>query len=155
MGKAEIRVIRVPKWVTIALWLLVAAGMAALIYALSGRAYQSERTTMGEIVAMVQRGDERPVTVLAVGAPVIADILFFIPFGALAFLAFDRDGKPLSRSYLGSMVVGVAFALVLALWQRTLPTQVTGATDAVWNAAGCLAGAIVGHMRKRMRIRFE
>jgi hypothetical protein len=155
MGKAEIRTIRVPRWVTVVLLLLVSAAMGALIYALSGRAYTPERGTLVDVVAALRRGDDRPVTVLAVAAPFIADILFFLPWGAIAFLAIDREGQPLSRSYSATVLVGVAFALSLAVWQRTLPTRVTGGFDVLWNAVGCLAGAIVGHMRKRVRIRFE
>lgn len=156
MGKAEIAVVRVPKWATVLLWLALTAGMVALIYALSGRAYVQKRASIAEIVAMVRRGgSEQPVAILATVAPLIADILFFLPWGALAFLALDREGTSRSRTYLATAAVGVAFALVLAAWQRSLPTRVTGWVDAMWNATGCLLGAIAGHARKRMRIRFE
>ena len=156
MGKAEVHVVVVPKWVTVLLWLLVAAAMAGTIYALSGRAYVQERATVAEIVSMIRRGSsERPENVLATLAPMIADVLFFLPFGALAFLALDREGTPRTRTYAATILVGVAFALVLSAWQRTLPTRVTGWVDSMWNAAGCLAGAFVGHARKRIRIRFQ
>lgn len=154
--KGEIKVIRIPKWVTVLLWLMVSAAMAALIYALSGRAYVQERASIAEIIAMVRRGSsEQPVNVLAMLAPAIADALFFLPFGVLAFLAFDREGSSRTRSYLLTLLVGVAFALGLITWQQTLPTRVTGWIDGIWNSAGCLAGALVGHARKRMRVRFE
>ena len=134
VGKSEIRVIHVPRVVTVLLWLAVSAGMAALIYALSGKAYTQGRTSIAEIWA---------------------DILFFLPWGALAFLALDRESAPRSRTYLATMVVGAAFALALTAWQRNLPTRVTGWMDAMWYAVGCLGGAIAGHTRKRVRIRFE
>ena len=156
MGKREIRVIRVPKWVTVTLLLIVASAMAALIWALSGRAYAQERASTAEIVAMMGRRDaERPVAVLATVAPMIADALFFAPFGALVFLALDREGVSRIRTYGVTLLVGVAFALGLTVWQRTLPTRVTGWLDVLWNSVGCVGGAIAGHTRKRMRIRFE
>lgn len=133
MAKGEIRTIHVPRWVTVALWILLSAAMARLIYALSGHAYAQERAS---ITAM------------------IADMLFFLPWGAVAFLALDRAGSSRGRTYLLTMLVGVAFALALTAWQQTLPTQVTGWIDVVWDSAGCFAGAIAGHARKRMRIRF-
>ena len=133
MGKGEIRIIHVPRWVTVALWVLLSAAMAGVIYALSGRAYAQERASV---------------------AAMIADILFFLPWGAVAFLALDRAGSSRARTYLLTLLVGVAFALALIAWQQTLPTQVTGWIDAIWNSAGCLAGAVAGHARKRMRIRF-
>ena len=156
MPKGEIRTIRVPKWVTVSLLLLVSAAMVGLIYALSGRAYAQERATAGEIVAMIRRGGQyEKVSVLALIAPLVADALFFLPFGALAVLAFDRDAGARSRTYALTLGVGVAFALGLTAWQQTLPTRVTGWLDASWNTAGVFAGAVAGHARKRMRIRFE
>jgi len=51
--------------------------------------------------------------------------------------------------------VGVAFALALIAWQNRLPTRVTGWYDALWNSAGCAAGAVLGDLRKRVRVRFQ
>jgi len=36
-----------------------------------------------------------------------------------------------------------------------LPTRVIAWQDVIWNAAGCMAGAALGHARKRVRVRFE
>ena len=155
MGKREIRTIRVPKAITIALLLLVSAAMAAFIYLLSGRAYATGRGSIAEILATLASHPGLQPVILATLAPAIADILFFVPWGALAFLSIDRRGVPKMRVYLVTLLVGVAFALGLVAWQRTLPTRVTGRIDALWNAIGCLCGAFAGHLRKRMRIRFE
>ena len=156
MGKAEVRTVLVPKWATVLLWLLVAAAMVATIYLLSGRAYLQERPTAADFVTMIRHGSsERLENVLSAVAPFVADVLFFLPFGALAFLALDRDGTSRGRTYTATILVGVAFALVLNAWQGSLPTRVTGWLDSIWNIAGCLAGAFVGHARKRVRIRFE
>ena len=148
MGKSEIVVIRVPRAITVVLWIAVSAAMVALIYALSGRAYVQDRAVL--IPAMGE-----PVAVLATAAPIVADILFFLPWGALGYLSLDRENSSRLRTYIATMVVGAAFALVLTAWQRNLPTRVTGWIDAMWYAAGCLAGAVAAHARKRVRIRFE
>ncbi|HEX3067164.1 MAG TPA: hypothetical protein VHX14_01220, partial [Thermoanaerobaculia bacterium] len=92
---------------------------------------------------------------LATAAPGIADMLFFLPWGALAFLAFDGGEEHRLRTYLLTLAVGVTFALGLMAWQSRLPTRVTGWDDAGWNAVGCLLGAVAGHLRKRLRVRFE
>jgi hypothetical protein len=148
VGKSEIVVVRVPRGITVVLWMAVSAAMVALIYALSGRAYVQDRATI-----IPEMGE--PVAALATSAPIVADILFFLPWGALAYLALDRENSSRLRTYIATMVVGAAFALVLTAWQRSLPTRVTGWIDAIWYAAGCLAGAAAGHARKRVRIRFE
>ena len=155
MGKADVRTIRVPKWVTLIVLVLVSAAMAAAIYSLSGRAYVQERASFAGIVALFHRRSVESPAVLATLAPAIVDILFFLPWGAVAFLLLDREGTSRMRTYVLTMGVGAAFALGLTAWQEMLPTRVTGWLDAGWGAAGCLAGALVAHTRKRMHIRFE
>ena len=132
--------------------------MTALIAGLSGRAYVGAGLTIPEVVSLIHRYDEGAVSndaLLATAAPGIADMLFFIPWGALAFLAFDGGEQHRSRTYLLTLAVGVTFALGLVAWQSALPTRVTGWDDAGWNTLGCLAGAVAGHLRKRVRIRFD
>jgi glycopeptide antibiotics resistance protein len=145
--------------VTIALLVAVSIGMAGLIAFLSGRAFLRQQLTVQEIVSLIHRYDQGNVSsdaILATAAPGIADILFFMPWGALAFLSFDgRDEKHRLRTYLLTLAVGVTFALGLVAWQSALPTRVTGWEDAGWNMLGCLAGAVFGHLRKRVRVRFD
>lgn len=132
--------------------------MAALVAFLSGRAYLRQQLTMPEIVSFIHRYDQGAVSndaLLATAAPGIADILFFLPWGALAFFAFDGGEQHRFRTYLLTLAVGVTFALGLVAWQTVLPTRVTGWVDAGWHTLGCLAGAIGGHLRKRVRIRFD
>jgi VanZ family protein len=144
--------------VTIALLVAVSIAMAVLIAFLSGRAYLRQQLTVQEIVSLIHRYDQGAVstdTVLATVAPGIADILFFIPWGALAFFSFDGGEKHRFRTYLLTLAVGVTFALGLVAWQSRLPTRVTGWEDAGWNMLGCLAGAVCGHLRKRIRVHFD
>ncbi|MDP9361095.1 MAG: VanZ family protein [Acidobacteriota bacterium] len=158
MAKATLRVVTVPRGVTIALLVGLSVAMAALIAGLSGRAYLRARLTIPEVVSLIHRYDEGAVSndaLLATAAPGIADIFFFMPWGALAFLAFDGGEQHRLRTYLLTLAVGVTFALTLVAWQSALPTRVTGWDDAGWNTLGCLTGAVAGHLRKRVRIRFD
>jgi len=158
VGKRTIRTILVPRWATVSLLLLLAIGMAAVIAALSGRAYLGRGLTVPEVVSLIHRYDRGALSndaLLATAAPAIADVAFFIPWGVLAFLAFDGGDDHRLRTYLLTLAVGVTFALGLVAWQSALPTRVTGWVDAGWNAVGCLAGAVGGHLRKRVRIRFD
>jgi glycopeptide antibiotics resistance protein len=154
MGKPTTRVVLVPRWVTVALLLCVSAAMALLILELSGRAYLHERTSAVEVLSLVRRYDAiTPTAFIAAIAPVITNILFFVPWGALAFLAFDR--RPRAATYLLTLAVGVAFACLLVAWQSALPTRITGWNDAGWNTVGCAVGAMGAHLRKQVRVRFE
>ena len=154
MGKPSTRVVLVPRWASVALLLVVSAAMALLILELSGRAYLHERTSVVEVLSLVRRYDRlTPTAFIAAIAPVIANILFFIPWGVLAFFAFDSSHR--AATYALTLAVGVAFACLLVAWQSALPTRITGWNDAAWNAAGCAAGAVAAHVRKQLRIRFE
>ena len=158
VGKPTIRTILVPRWATIALLVLLSLGMAALIAMLSGRAYLRQQLTIREAVSLIHRYDRGALSndaLLATAAPGIADILFFMPWGALAFLAFDGGETHRFRTYLLTLAVGVTFALGLVAWQSALPKPVTGWEDAGWSTLGCLAGAVIGHLRKRLQIRFD
>jgi hypothetical protein len=151
-----IRVIRVRRWLTVSLLIVASAAMALSIDLLSGHAYQRE-PSFAEILTMVRRheGSSPGSAVLAALTPAVAGVLFFVPWGALAFLTFDREGRSRAAVYGISIAAGVGFATGLILWQGMLATRVIGWQDLVWNAAGCAGGAAIGHARKRFRIRFQ
>ena len=157
MGKRAVRVVLVPKWVTLILLLLVSCGMAALLFYLSGKAYASGAEPLRELmIATMQR--RAPVSrnaLLASLMPVIADILLFLPWGFLMFVLVDTASRPRARTYLITIGAGALFAAGLQVWQSALPTRVVGIPDAVANAFGALAGAMAGHLRKRIRVQFD
>jgi hypothetical protein len=157
MGKKELRVVRVPRWITVVLWVVVSAAMATAIYFLSGHAYHRE-ASLADILSMLRRYDQGSATTTAVQAmltPAIGDILFFLPWGALAFLSLDGPNRSRKSIYGVTVALGVAFALGLIAWQTILPTRVMGGIDSLWGAVGCGAGAALGHARKRVRVRFD
>jgi VanZ family protein len=157
VSKKEIHIVYVKRRVTFLLLILVSLIMAAVIVALSGRAYYREPVTplriVGAFINYDRTGAARA-NLLAALASVIANALFFLPWGALAFLAFDRPERRRSTTYALVVAVGVTFALLLNAWQEVLPTRVTGWLDTIWNATGALSGALLGHLRKSVRIRF-
>jgi len=158
MGKKDIRTIPVPRRATVLLLVLISLIMIAFIAFLSGRAYYREPVTPARIVASIisyDRTGAARANVLASFATVIANALFFIPFGVLAFLSLDSANRRRSITYALVACVGVTFALCLNVWQQFLPTRITGWIDMIWNTAGALVGAVAGHLRKSVRVRFE
>ena|SRR5688500_9480367 len=156
MGKREVRVVVVSKPVTIVLLTLVSAGMIALLYFLSGKAYVRDSHPATEVVMRFLRRDDPPRdAVLAALMPIIANALFFVPWGFLTFIAFDTPKRRRFRTYLMTFAAAAVFATALEIWQTFLPTRVTSPIDAIANAAGALLGAIGGHLRKEIHVRFE
>src|SRR6185436_847043 len=124
MGKREVNVIRVPKWATCILLVLVSAGMVAMLAYLSGRAYTSGREPLRDLLLHVmQRGaDVTRNAILAGVMPSIANMLFFMPWGFLMFLALDTPSRARSRTYLITILIGALFAAAMQVTQSFLPT---------------------------------
>jgi glycopeptide antibiotics resistance protein len=157
MASRDLHVIKVPRRVTVLLLLLVSALMLLQVWFLSGKAVYRAEASPGHLLhAMLQydRTGAGRANLLASAAPAIAAALVFIPWGALAFLAFDRPDRAKAMTYALTLALGVTFALALSAWQEFLPTRITGWLDIVWNALGALSGAVLG-LRKRVRVRFE
>jgi VanZ family protein len=157
MGRRQVVVIVVRKPVTLALLAITTAAMVALIYALAGRAYVRESHSWSDVAeALVQRGGSTSTGGAVVALmPLVANALIFVPWGFLAFMAIDSPSWSRARSYALTVVAGACFALAVDLWQRYLPTSVITHTDVVANVVGTFAGAVVGHLRKQVRLRFD
>lgn len=156
MGKRHVHVFVVRKGITIALLALTTVAMLALLYLLSGRAYAGDRHPVRDLLARVLgRQALSPDAVLALLTPAIANMLLFVPWGFLAFIAVDTAARPRVRSYLITFAAAIVFALLMYLWQQYLPTRVTALPDTISNAIGALAGAALGHTRKSVRVRFD
>jgi glycopeptide antibiotics resistance protein len=157
MGRRQVHIIRVRLPVTIALLALITASIAALIYFLSGKAYAADTHPIREILARLLGSGSGPVSrdaLLAFLMPVLGNILLFVPWGFLAFLALD--GRTSRRSaYVMTVIGAIAFAAGMVLWQQTLPTRVTSLPDTFANGVGALAGAALGHARKSVHVQFE
>ena len=157
MGKRQIRVVAIRKWITLVLLVVVSLLIAWLIYWLSGKAYSTEEEPIVRLMREAMRGQTTPTrnAVLSDLTPVVANILLFMPWGFLAFLLFDSPARSRAAAYIATVILGGIFAAVLIVWQEFLPTRVTGPLDGVINVAGAFGGALAGHLRKRIRIQFE
>ena len=158
MGKRAVRIVVVRKAVSIFLLLVLTVLMAALVYALSGKAYVADSHPVRELVSRLIGSSRGPVTrgaVLAFLMPVIANMLLFVPWGFLAFVSLDTPERARRMTYAAVFSAALLFAGAMYVWQQFLPTRVTALHDALANGAGALAGAAMGHARKTVRVRFE
>ena len=159
MGKPEVHVVVVRKWMTLLLILLVSAAIVALISALSGRAYARPGPLpfdeVGSIAERIGSGDSSVSDIVVLTMPIALNVLLFVPWGFLMFVWIDRPGRSAGLSYALTFGVGTAFALTLAMWQGMLPSGVVNFSDSAWNGVGVLAGAVLGQIRKRLRVAFQ
>ena len=158
MGRRQVHIVRVRLPVTLALLALTTIAIASLIYFLSGKAYAAETHPIREILARLLGSGRGPVSrdaVLAFLMPVLANIMLFVPWGFLAFVALDGRMRSRRWTYSATIAGAVLFAAGLLLWQQTLPTRVTSWPDTLANGLGALAGAALGHARKGVHMRFD
>jgi VanZ family protein len=158
MGKRQVHVIVVRKWVTFALLALTTVAMASLLYFLSGKAYAADAHPVRDLLARLLGSGRRGLStgaVLASLTQAFAHMLLFVPWGFFAFIAVDTPSRQRARSYAITFVAAAVFASLIYLWQQFLPTRVTALSDTIFNAFGALAGAALGHARKTVRVRFD
>ncbi|HET7710584.1 MAG TPA: VanZ family protein [Thermoanaerobaculia bacterium] len=152
MGKRQVRLIVVPKFVSAFLLLLTTAAMLSIIYLLSGRAYATESTSpLTFLLRWPLSGDHG----LAIVMPLIADLMFFLPWGFLLFMVLDTPSRPRRMAYAIVGALALLLASTIHLWQIALPSRVTTAVDAILHSVGALCGAALGQMRKDIRVRFD
>ncbi|HEV7237990.1 MAG TPA: VanZ family protein [Thermoanaerobaculia bacterium] len=158
MGKRQVRVIAVRKPATFALLAVITAAIASLLFVLSGRAYAADRHPLLDLTARFLGGSGVPISrdaLLAFLMPVIANVILFVPWGFLAFVALDSPQRSRRTTYFLTIIGALVVAGALSAWQEFLPTRVTSLPDTFANAAGALAGAALGHTRKTVRVRFD
>lgn len=159
MRKSSIRTIVVRRRTTVLLLILATILIAMLTLWISGKSYEKvDPVPFREIRVIAERLQEGPVPMnvfVALVMPAVLNALLFVPWGFLMFLVLDGVDRPTHQSYLLALVFGLAFSFSVEAAQYFLPTRVTDINDVIWNGAGVMVGAILGHLRKRVRVVFE
>ena len=151
-------VITIKRPVTIVLLLVVTALIVLTTVWMSGKSYTKvDPVPFEDIRHLTHRIATRPVSthILAVMVvPIIANVLLFVPWGFLMFIALYSIERPTLQTYVLTLLLGFTFTCVIEGWQYFLPDRVADVNDIIWNTTGALLGAILGHMRERLRFEF-
>ncbi len=153
------RNVAVRRPVTIFLLLAVTAAIAGITVWTAGKSYTKVDTTpFHDIVDLKERLDTRPVStqILAVIlVPIAGNILLFVPWGFLMFISLYSVERLTLQTYLLTILIGLTLTLAIEAWQYFLPSRVSDINDVIWNTVGTIIGAVLGHMRLRVRVEFE
>lgn len=153
------RVVSIKRPVTVLLLLVVTAAIAAITMWMSGKSYASlDPIPFDDVRRLAERIHRKPITtqLLAVMVvPMIANILLFVPWGFLMFIALYTVKRPTLQTYVLTILLGFSFTIAIEAYQYFLPSRVADVNDVIWNTAGTIAGALLGHMRLRVRMEFE
>jgi len=153
------RDVTVPRPVTAAALLLVTVAIIALTVWMSGHSYEnfdpfpfSSLKTLARILATRTISTQMLAVIVM---PMIANVLLFVPWGMLTFIVLYNTERPTLQTYVLTILLGFSFSLGIEAWQYFLPSRVADINDVIWNTAGTVAGAILGHARLRLRFEFE
>jgi glycopeptide antibiotics resistance protein len=149
----------VRRWITVLLLLVVTAGIVGITIWTAGKSYAKVDPLPFENVRhLLQRVAERPVSTRIIAliiVPIIANILLFVPFGFLLFISLYTIERPTLQTYVLTFLLGFTFACAIEAWQYFLPSRVADINDIIWNTAGTFAGAVLAHLRMRVRFEFD
>ena len=152
------RVVTVRRPVTIVLLLLTTMAIVALTTWLSGKSYSKVDPIPFEDLHTLQHVMSRhPVSthVLAViVVPIIANTVLFVPWGFFLFIALYTIERPTLQTYVLTILLGLTFTCTIEAWQYFMPARVADINDVIWNTVGTALGAVLGHLRERVRFEF-
>ena len=144
--------------VTILLLLAVTVLIVLTTVWMSGKSYSKvDPLPFEDIRHLSNRIARHPVSthILAViVVPIIANVLLFVPWGFFLFIALYTVERPTLQTYVLTVLLGLTFTCTIEAWQYFLPTRVADINDIIWNTTGVLLGAILGHLRERVRFEF-
>ena len=155
----SVRTVTISRPTTIALLIFVTISIALITLWASGKAYAKvDPVPFHELRTLQEKLSEGPMpfpTVVALISPLILNVLLFLPWGFLAFIALDTPSRSPLQSFLLTLLLAMGLSFAVEATQYFLPNRVTDINDVIWNSAGALLGALFGYLRKRVRVAFE
>ena len=151
--------ITVRRPVTILLLLAVTVMIVVVTVYAAGKSYSKiDPIPFEDLRHLSHRLEHKPISTQLVAViimPIIANVLLFLPWGFLTFVSLYTLDRPTMQTYVLTILGGLSFSLAIEAWQYFLPTRVADVNDVIWNTTGAALGAILGHLRQRVRLEFE
>ena len=149
-------VIRKP--VTVVLLLIVTLAIISITIWTSGKSYTKvDPIPFEDIRHLMNRLEHRRVStqiMAVIIVPIIANVLLFVPWGFFTFISLYTADRPTVQTYVLTILLGLSLTLAIEAWQYFLPSRVADVNDVIWNTVGTVAGAMLGHLRLRVRFEF-
>ncbi|HKO00468.1 MAG TPA: VanZ family protein [Thermoanaerobaculia bacterium] len=159
MPPPPVTTITLHRGVTVVLLMLMTILIVMMTLWISGKSYSKiDPVPFEEIRHLAQRLEHRqiPTQILAlIIVPIVANILMFVPWGFLLFIALHTKERPTVQIYVLTVLLGLTFTLAIEAYQYFLPSRVADINDVIYNTMGTTFGAMLGHLRERVRFEFE
>lgn len=149
----------VRKPMTLLFLVAVTITIALITIGTSGRSYSAlDPIPFDDLRYLAKRLPERPIStnlLAVIVMPIIGNILLFVPWGFLTFILFYTVDRPTLQTYVLTTIFGLSLTLAIEAYQYFLPSRVADINDVIWNGAGTVLGALLGHARLRVRFELE
>jgi glycopeptide antibiotics resistance protein len=153
------REIVIRKPLTSLMLLAVTSAIAGITIGTSGRSYSAlDPIPFDDIRYVAKRLADRPISthmLAVIVVPIVGNVLLFLPWGFLTFILFYTVERPTLQTYVLTTLLGLSLTLSIEAYQYFLPSRVADINDVIWNSAGTVLGALLGHARLRLRLEFE
>lgn len=144
---------------TILLLITVTIVIVVMTTTITGKSYSKiDPIPFEDLRHLAHRLEHKPMattTLSIIILPVIGNMLLFLPWGFLMFITLYGAERPTVQTYVLTILLGISFSAAIEGVQYFLPSRVADVNDIIWNSAGTLAGALLGHLRLRLRFEFE
>jgi glycopeptide antibiotics resistance protein len=145
--------------VTITLLLAITVAIIAGTISLSGKSYTKvDPVPFEDVKHLIHRLQHKalPTAIVSVIVmPIVGNVLLFLPWGFLMFISLYTVNRPTIQTYVLTILLGFSFSAGIEAVQYFLPSRVADINDVIWNTAGTIAGALLGHARLRLRFEVE
>src|SRR2546423_13500987 len=135
--------------ITILLLLVTTCAIVTLTVLIAGKSYvKIDPIPFEDLRHLAHRAAVRPISTQILSiivVPIIGNVLLFMPWGFLLFISLYTIDRPTVQTYVLTILLGLTFSAAIEAWQYFLPTRVADINDIIWNTAGTIAGAILGH----------
>ncbi len=145
--------------ITILLLIAVTIVIVWLTTSITGKSYSKvDPIPFEDLRHLAHRLEHKPMattTLSIIILPDIGNMLLFLPWGFLMFITLYGAERPTVQTYVLTILLGISFSTAIEGVQYFLPSRVADVNDIIWNSAGTLVGALLGHLRLRLRFEFE
>ncbi|HUP50626.1 MAG TPA: VanZ family protein [Thermoanaerobaculia bacterium] len=153
------RAVIVRRGVTVLLLIAATLAIIAVTVWTSGRSYSNvDPRPFDDLKLIIDRLGTRLMSTQLLAlliVPIIGNVLLFVPWGFLMFIVLYTVDRPTVQTYVLTILLGFSFTLAIEAWQYFLPSRVADVNDVIWNTVGAVLGAMLGHMRLRVRFQFD
>jgi glycopeptide antibiotics resistance protein len=86
---------------------------------------------------------------------IVGNLAMFALWAFLLWKFLDGPGRTPARNHVDVILAGALFSLGIETIQLFLPTRAADVNDVFWNVLGTVAGSLVAHAHRNVRLEWE